>query len=70
MVFLKGQLTVVFVTVLAIAMIGGCGGSDDEVRVLIPLNPIQDRMSPLRNSFRMRRSHIDLSKMGGFRRGL
>lgn len=30
MVFLKGQLTVVFVTVLAIAMIGGCGGSDDE----------------------------------------
>ena len=31
MVFLKGQLTVVFVVaVLIIAMLGGCGGSDDE----------------------------------------
>ena len=30
MVFLKGQLTVIFVAVLAIAMLGGCGGSDDE----------------------------------------
>ena len=30
MVFLKGQLTVVFVAILVIAIISGCGGSDDE----------------------------------------
>ncbi len=30
MVFLKGQLTVIFIAMLAIAMLGGCGGSDDE----------------------------------------
>ena len=30
MVFLKGRLTVVFIAMLVIAMIGGCGDSDDE----------------------------------------